>query len=167
MPTTYKLFETAEQIEGVCAETYRLLAEQLSGDPATRELFERLAREELQHASRVRLLAARYRHDPRLLGAPVDLAGLDHMLAEALEVLSAVRNGSYARTPEEARARAAEWEERFANAHAELITRQGHPALREFFTQLAAQDRGHHELLRKQGAGGEKPSRRDEQRRHK
>ena len=148
MPTTYKLFETAEQIEGICAETYRVMAEQFGGDPETRELFERLAREELQHASRVRLLAARYRHDPRLLGGG-DSAGLDNMLAEALEVLASVRGGSFARTAEEARAKAAELEERFAHAHAELITRQGHPALREFFRQLAAQDRGHRELLRK------------------
>ncbi len=163
MPTTYKLFETAEQIEGICAEAYRLLAEQVAGDPATRELFERLAAEELQHASRVRLLAARYRHDPRLLAAPIDLAGLDHMLAEALEVLSQVRSGSFARTPEEARSRAAALEEHFAHSHAELITRQGHPALREFFSQLAAQDRGHRELLRKPADAQARPrSRRPE-----
>jgi rubrerythrin len=167
VPTTYELFETAEQIEGICAETYRVLAEQFGGDPETRELFERLASEELQHASRVKLLAARYRHDPRLLGAAVDSAGLDAMLAEALEALASVRSGSFARTPEEARAKAAEWEARFAHAHAELITRQGHPALREFFRQLAAQDRGHRELLRTREAGSETPHRRDEQRRHK
>jgi rubrerythrin len=163
VPTTYQVFEKAEQIEGICAEAYRILAEQFAGDAGTCDLFERLAREELQHASRVRLLAARYRHDPRLLGGPIDVAGLDPMLAQALEALASIRSGSFARTPEEARTRAAELEERFARAHAELISRQGHPALREFFTQLAAQDRGHRELLRKPAHAPARPrSRRPE-----
>jgi rubrerythrin len=155
--TTYQLFEKAERIEEICAEAYHLLADQFSDDPEARDLFLRLETEELQHASRVRLLAARYRHDSRLLGAAVDAAGLDRMLAEANEVLLAIRRRSFAPTAGQACARAAELEERFARAHAELIASEGHPALREFFTRLAAQDRGHQELLRRRdGPGGGK-----------
>ncbi len=146
MATTYKLFETAERIEATAAEIYHVLADQLSGDPEAQDLFQRLEAEELQHASRVRLLAARYRHDPRLLGPSPDSAGLDRLLSEAQQALAAVRAGAVARTPAEARAWAAELEETFARAHAELIASAGHPGLREFFTQLAEQDRGHREL---------------------
>lgn len=147
--TTYQLFDNAVRIEEICAEAYHLLADQFSTDPDVRDLFLRLEQEEMQHASRVKLLAARYRHDPRLLGAPVDVAGLDRMLAEAENALGAIRRRTFARTAEEACARAADLEERFARAHAEIISHEGHPALREFFWKLAEQDRGHNELLRR------------------
>jgi hypothetical protein len=146
--TTYQIFEKAVRIEELCAEAYHLLAEQFAAEPEARDLFLQLEQEELQHATRVKLLAARYRHDPRLLGAPVGAAELDGLLADAEHALAAVRGRSFARTAEEARARAASMEERFARAHAELISHEGHPALREFFCKLAEQDRGHDELLR-------------------
>ncbi len=149
MATTYTLFETAEQIEKICAEIYSVLAEQFAGDPEARELFAELEGEELQHASRVRLLAARYRHDPRLLGPSPDASALEGILAEARQALSAVHTGTVARTADEARAWAADLEDRVARAHAELIAGAGHPGLREFFAQLAAQDRGHRELMGK------------------
>lgn len=59
MATTYQVFEQAERIERTAADLYRLLAEQFAADPAARALFVRLEEEEHQHASRVRLLAAR------------------------------------------------------------------------------------------------------------
>lgn len=149
MSTTYQLFDKAERIEELCAEAYHLLADEFTRDPDARDLFLKLEQEELQHASRVRLLAARYRHDSRLLGTAADAAGLDRMLAEAQEAVLAIKRHSFARTAEEACARAAELEERFAHAHAELIASEGHPALKEFFSRLAAQDRGHQALLKR------------------
>ncbi len=148
MATTYEIFEKAQRIEELCAEAYRLLAEQFADDTEARDLFQRLEDEELQHASRVRLLAARYRHDPRLLGVPVSATDLDGMLADAQQAVEAIRHRAFARTADEARARAASMEERFARAHAELISHEGHPALREFFWKLAEQDRAHNDLLR-------------------
>ncbi len=148
MATTYQVFEKAQRIEELCAEAYGLLAEQFAADAATRDLFLRLEQEELQHASRVRLLAARYRHEPRLLGGPTSPAELDTMLADAEKAVDAIRRRAFAGTAEEARARAALMEERFARAHAEIISHEGHPALREFFWKLAEQDRAHNELLR-------------------
>ena len=148
MSTTYQIFEKAQRIEELCAEAYRLLAESFAGDGPARDLFVRLAQEELQHAGRVRLLAARYRHDPRLLGVPSGASELDGMLADAEQAVDSIRRGNFARTAEEARARAGALEEHFARAHAELISHEGHPALREFFWKLAEQDRAHNELLR-------------------
>lgn len=146
LATTYQIFATAERIEEISAETYRLLAEQLADEPGARALFRRLAEEELQHAQRVRLLASRYRHDSRLLGA-VSAAALDEVLAEAEATLAAVQRGGFARTLAEARQKLAEVEARSSRAHAELIASEGHPALREFFRRLAAQDRAHQEFL--------------------
>ncbi|HET6439785.1 MAG TPA: ferritin family protein [Anaeromyxobacter sp.] len=160
MATTFEVFEKAERIEQLAAEGYRLLADRFGGDAEARELFRRLSDEELQHASRVRLLAARYRHDSRILGAlPVPVA-LDEMLAEAEEALRAIQAGSFARTAEEALEKAAEMEERFSRAHADLLAREGHPALRAFFRQLAEQD-GVHEKLFGIGRAREAPPARE------
>jgi hypothetical protein len=146
--TTYEVFEKAVRIEEVCAEAYRLLSEQFAADAGARELFRRLEQEELQHASRVKLLAARYRHDPRLLGVPLVSGELAALLEDAEQALAAIQRRSFAQTADEAKARAVAMEERFARAHAELISHEGHPALREFFWKLAEQDRAHNELLR-------------------
>ena len=146
MATTYQIFATAERIEEISAEIYGLLVVQLSGESGARALFQRLAEEELQHAKRVRLLASRYRHDPHLLGA-ASPAALDEVLAEAEAILSAVKQGGFAKNLAEARHKLAEVEERSSRAHAELIASEGHPALREFFRRLAAQDRAHQEFL--------------------
>lgn len=148
MATNYDVFEKAERIEALCAEVYRLLAAQFAADAGARELFSLLQEEELQHATRVRLLAARYRHDTRLLGAQVGPPELDQMLAEVQETQREIEQGSFASTVQQARARLTLMEDRFVHAHAELIAGAGHPALREFFRQLAEQDRGHQELLR-------------------
>ena len=148
MATTFQIFERAERIELVCAEGYALLAERFKVDSAARALFLRLEEEELQHAARVRLLAARYRHDPRLLdGAPADLSELDLMLHDAETAVSSIRAGSFARSVEEAVVNLVALEERMSRAHAELIAHGGHPAQREFFRQLAEQDDGHREML--------------------
>lgn len=148
LSTTYQIFEKAERIEQLCAAGYALLAERFREDPEARALFLQLEEEERQHASRVCLLAARYRHDPRLLErVPAQPQELDLMLADAEGVLRAIQGGEFARTVGEARVNLAGLEERFARAHAELIAAEGHPALREFFEQLAEQDAGHRRLL--------------------
>jgi rubrerythrin len=148
LATTYQIFEVAERIELLAAAGYALLAERFASDAAARALFQKLEQEELQHAARVRLLAARYRHDPRLLdGAPADPRELELMREDAEAVLDSIRAGTFAHTVDEAVVNLVALEERFARAHAELIAHDGHPALREFFQQLAVQDDGHREML--------------------
>ncbi len=149
MATTYQVFEAAERVEVLSAAIYAALSRRFASDPDARALFARLEAEELQHASRVRLLAARYRHDPRLLEKlEVDARALDELAAEAEAVLRLVRADEWAEDLAEAKRTLAALEDRFSLAHAQLLAGAAHPALRDFFEQLAAQDAGHRELLR-------------------
>jgi hypothetical protein len=148
LATTYQVFEKAERIEVLSAEVYQLLAARYAADKAAKDLFVRLEEEELQHASRVRLLAARYRHESGLLGAAAGSAELDALLQEVEELVRSIRNGSFARDLDEAREKLAAFEDRASRAHAEIIARTGHPSLQKFFQALANQDRAHQDLLR-------------------
>jgi len=146
MAATYHLLQKAEELELLAAELYRALAGRFDG--SARALFLRLAEEEKQHASRVRLLSARARHDRRLVSSmPAETDELDAMLAEVAEALGRVRAGAWDGDSERALGRAAELEARFSKAHAHCLTRDAHPELRAFFEQLAAQDEAHRELL--------------------
>ncbi len=150
MATTYDLFDVAERVEVVAAEIYGELATRHGDDPEARALFARLHDEELQHAARVRLLAGRYRQDPRVLErAASDPEELRRVVADAEATLAEIRAGWWGDSVADAKGRLAEMEDRLARAHADRLAREAHPALREFFEQLAAQDRGHRELLRR------------------
>lgn len=146
MASTYQLLEKAEALELLAEQLYQALAGRFGGE--ARALFLRLAGEEAQHAARVRLLAARSRHDRRLVAS---LAGdshfLDALLAEAGEALGEVQAGRWDGDSEAALARAATLERAFCSAHAQTLSAEAHPELRGFFEQLAAQDRAHEELL--------------------
>ncbi|HZY04871.1 MAG TPA: ferritin family protein [Anaeromyxobacteraceae bacterium] len=149
MGSTFQLFEKAEQLELLCADIYRALARQFQAQPEAHDLFQRLEAEERQHAVRVRLLAARYQHDSKLLeAAAVAAQHLDELLEEARSVLSRVDSGAWGASLEVVKGELAELEERFSAAHAHVIASAANPALRAFFEQLARQDRAHLELLR-------------------
>ena len=149
MGSTFQLFEKAEQLELVCAGIYRALAEQFRADAAASDLFQRLEAEERQHAVRVKLLAARYQHDSKLLeAAAVAAHHLDELLAEAQAVLSRVAAGAWGASLEVVKGELADLEDRFSAAHAHVIAQTANPALRTFFEQLARQDKAHLELLR-------------------
>jgi rubrerythrin len=146
--TTYEIFDRAERLEQLAADIYGALAARFWNDRDAHALFTRLRTEELQHASRVRLLAARYRHDPRLLErASGDRAVLDRLGAEGEAVLAAIREGTFGRDLDEVKRNLATLEGRFQDSHAELIAATGHPELRAFFEQLAEQDGEHRRLL--------------------
>jgi rubrerythrin len=146
MASTYQLLQKAEKIELLAAELYLALAARYGGE--ARALFQRLAQEEGQHATRIRLLAARYRHDTRLVATmSAEADELDGLLAEAGQALEAVQGGAWDGDQEAALARAAELEARFCLAHAHCLTRDAHPELLAFFQQLAAQDEAHRQLL--------------------
>jgi hypothetical protein len=66
--------------------------------------------------------------------------------------LGGLRSGSFRPTIEEAWAKVAELEERFAAAHADQMSGAADPALRAFFEKLAAQDRAHVALLRRRAS---------------
>jgi len=146
MASTYQLLQKAEKLELLAAELYHALAVRYGGE--ARDLFLRLAQEEGQHASRIRLLAARYRHDTRLVATmSAETHEIDALLTEASESLEAVRRGEWDGDQGGALDRAAELEARFCKAHAQSLTRDAHPELLAFFEQLAAQDEAHRKLL--------------------
>ena len=147
MSSNYQLLENAERLELLAQLIYEALSGRFGGEP--REIFKRLAAEESQHAARVRLLAARYRQDRRLVASlGVDTPLLDRLLVEAEEALAAVNAGAWDGDPKAALASAAELEDRFCQAHAQSLSQGSHPELRAFFEQLASQDKAHAALLK-------------------
>jgi len=146
MVSTYEFLDKAERVELLAERLYRSLADRFEGE--ARALFLQLAGEEAQHAARVRLLAARYRHDKLLMGSlAADLALLERLLEEAGEAVKAVDGGAWDGDPKAAMQGAVELERRFCMVHAQVLSQGGHPELRAFFDQLAAQDTAHLALL--------------------
>lgn len=130
------------------AEIYRLLAERFRDQPEASGIFTRLMEEELQHAARIRLLRARYRHDAKLFAdADLTSASLDAIIREGREIVAAIARGEWARDLKIVKQELAEIEIRFGAAHAHVLCEGADPAVRAFFQQLAQQDREHLELL--------------------
>jgi rubrerythrin len=147
MANTYQLLDKAERLELIAEKLYVALAGRFGGEP--KALFLRLAGEESQHAARIRLLAARYRQDRRLVNTvAADLSLLDRRLVEAEEALAAVNSGVWDGNPEAALAAALELERSFCLAHAQALATDALPELRAFFEQLASQDKAHATLLK-------------------
>jgi hypothetical protein len=145
--TTWDVFRLAERIELGAAEIYGLLAKQFASDAAVHTLFVRLQQEELQHASRVRLLAARYRGDTKILekitGA-VEIEACQGVVEAALADLVA---GQWGDDLAAIKRRLVDLEGKLRSAHAHAMSEEGHPDLRDFFRQLALQDDAHASLL--------------------
>lgn len=146
MASPYQLFHRAERVERLAARIYGALAVQFRRDAEAHALFVRLEAEEEQHASRVRLLAAHYRNDPKL-PVQADAGALDACVAECEQALDEIESGGWGTDLAQVKARAAALEERLGRAHAELLARNANPALREFLAQLAALDVAHRALL--------------------
>jgi rubrerythrin len=144
--TTYQLFDRAEKIELLSARVYAALSQVFAGDPEVRALFARLEAEEQQHASRVRLLAAHYRNDPKLqVDAPA--AELDRCVEEAGRALAEIEAGLWPADVAEVKRRLRELEDRLGRAHAHLLATAATPSLHAFFVALAEQDAAHARLL--------------------
>jgi rubrerythrin len=147
MASTYQLLEKAERLELLAERLYQALAGRFGGE--ARALFQRLAAEEAQHASRVRLLSARVRQDRKLVATlAADTTMLDRLLLEAAEALAAANAGAWDGDPQAALRAATALEQRFGLAHAQALSAEAHPQLRAFFEQLAAQDKAHEALLK-------------------
>ncbi len=146
MASPYQLFHRAERVERLSAGIYAALAARFRHDREAQALFVRLEAEEEQHASRVRLLAAHYRNDPKLQ-VSADLGSLDACVAECERALAEIETGAWGTDLAEVKARASALEVRLAGAHAELLALNASPPLREFLAQLAALDAAHAELL--------------------
>jgi len=148
VPSSYEIFDKAERLEMLSAEIYRLLAERFRGEPAASDVFTRLMEEELQHATRIRLLKARYRHDARLFeNADLTSANLDAVVREGQETVAAIARGEWSASLEVVKQELAEIEDRFGAAHAHVLCEGAVAPVRAFFEQLARQDQEHRRLL--------------------
>jgi hypothetical protein len=145
--STFDVFKRAERVELVAAAIYGTLAKRFRDDADAHALFVRLEAEEQQHASRIRLLAATYRNDSKLVDKVNGAEGLDACLAEAQAALDEVQAGGWGPALGEVLGRLARLEDRLSRAHANLLALNGNGALREFFEQLARMDEAHVQLL--------------------
>lgn len=145
--TSFDAFRVAERIEAIAAAIYAAAAKQFAGDEKARALFARLEAEELQHASRVRLLATQYRSDRRLLERISGGAALTRCLRLAEEAHAQATSGAWGVELAAVKRRLSELEAELSTAHAQALAQDGHPALRDFFRQLALQDEAHARLL--------------------
>jgi hypothetical protein len=146
--SNFDLFKCAERIEALAAAIYGALAARFRGDREAQALFLRLEAEELQHASRVRLLAATYRNDSRVVDRVNGAEELDACLAEAERALGEVQAGAWGPGLADVLARVARLEAKLACAHANLLARNGEGGIRDFLEQLARMDAAHLHLLR-------------------
>jgi rubrerythrin len=148
VPSTFQIFETAERIELLSADIYRSLVERFAADPEARALFRRLEEEEMQHASRIRLMAVCYLHDSRLFGkADISALRLEEIFEEGQRALRSIAWGEWDDDLAVAKRAVADLEAKFSAAHAHILSRTADPAVREFFEKLAQQDEAHHQLL--------------------
>lgn len=138
------VLQKSEELELLAAEIYRALAERFASDAEHRSLFERLEKEELQHAARVNMLASHYLRDRKKFAElPIDVTALDDALARGKTLLERVPTLSLVQAILEC----AGAEKAFASAHAEVLAKNSIPMLGSFFEKLAAADREHAKLL--------------------
>src|SRR5689334_10443 len=123
MSSAYQLFQSAERLEQLAGDLYRLLAERFADDELARELFRKLADEEDQHALRIRLLFAQYRSDPRLFANPPGdpEPGVDALVREMEALLERMRAGAWGRELDEVQEQVGLLEERCAEVHAHFL----------------------------------------------
>ena len=147
MGSPYLIFVKAERIEQLAAETYRAVAEAFPDAPVA-PLLLRLAVEEEQHGARVRLLATRYRHAPRLF-ANVDfkLHALDELMAEGEQLKKEIVEGHWRGRLEALMERLVALEGAGALSHAHVLADGADPAVAQFFRQLSEQDQAHIALI--------------------
>jgi rubrerythrin len=148
MASAFEIFSRAEQFERAVGELYAVIAESYPWDEGDRAIFERLAQEELQHAARVRLLAAHYRNDAALF--KLDRPALDRIERAERNVedmRAAVSAGRWQDDLPGLKAQLADLEDPSHATHAELLAEGADARVRAFFLELARQDRAHRDLL--------------------
>ncbi len=146
--TVQEIFQAAAAIEGMTQELYDRLAERFHDDPVLRDLFSELAREEAQHALRIRLLGRqaarepwRYRIDEQ---AQVNVASMAvEVAAMADELISDGYHGDVAALL----LRIGDMERRLSVLHADELARDADPEARSIFRLLAQQDSHHLAML--------------------
>jgi len=148
MASAFEIFSRAEQFERAAGELYGLISRSYPWDEGDRAIFDQLAQEEMQHAARVRLLAAHYRNDAALFKLDrAALASIERAGRGLEDVRAAVSAGRWQDDLPGLKAHLADLEERSHATHAELLAEGSDAGVRAFFLELASQDRTHRDLL--------------------
>jgi len=150
MPSAYAMFAAAERLELLAAEVYRLLAERFAANEAVRAVFWRLHQEEIQHATRVRLLAVHYRNDSGLLASAALFQGVPdprQLVGELEDAVRGLESGAWGDDLQQVRARVLEMERRCVSLHSQFLVAGAPPEISSFFEELARQDDEHERLL--------------------
>ncbi|MGC4122658.1 MAG: hypothetical protein QM765_50425 [Myxococcales bacterium] len=147
-----RLLAKAERVESLSAQIYRLLASVFSEGAIAWNIYQRLAKEEDEHAQRIRLLADRIEARPYLPELRVDPAGLDALIAEAESLLRTLQEDGAALSAEDGRRFVVALERNFGAVHAHALV-AGDPELETFFAELAFQDQMHLDVLERLGGG--------------
>jgi len=160
--TTHECFQAAERIERAAAEIYTHLASVFSSDSAVRDQFRRLADEEVQHATRIQLLAASQRGAHSLFAGVRDLE-VDILAVgrDAEKLLTEVKAGAWGTDLTGVKARLASMEHRLSEVHAQKMAKGADPSVAKFFEALANQDREHKALIEGRSQGPRQPATRD------
>ena len=149
-PDTDACFEAAVQVENLMRDLYLRLSAIAGTDVWARELFQRLAEEEEQHAHRIRLLA---RHQGRGPWAQETAARitteLSAMTAELTRLVEELGAGGGSPGRAEVLRRVIDAEHRASVLHAEVLARSAEIDVQMLFHSLAKQDVHHKQLLEK------------------
>ena len=144
MANVLKVLDKAERVEALAAQLYAAMATRFDVESKGRSLFERLAREEQQHALRVRMLASQVRK--RNVVEIEEPADLDGMIPYLENLILSVGKSDGMADLERAIGFCVALENKLAGVHASKLCR-AHPDLFEVFEALARADREHCSLL--------------------
>jgi rubrerythrin len=146
--TVMQCLGAATRIESLAQELYTGLATTFQHQPFLRQLFERLAAEEGQHAMRIRLLSG---HGGRVAWPQETLdrigADLDAVSSEVAMCRGEFRTLAPSADARPVLRRLADMERRFTSIHAEELAKCGDPDVQRLFASLATQDVQHRELI--------------------
>ncbi len=146
--TIHEIYQAAAAIEGMAQDLYERLAQRYSAEPLLHDLFADLAREEAQHALRIRLLGRQAAQDPARFRvdahAEADVAALAVEFAAMADEFAA---NDYHGDLVDLLDRVSEMERRLAVLHADQLARDADAETRALFQSMADQDSRHYSIL--------------------
>jgi len=149
MKTAAQCLGAAARLEMATQELYTELSGRFFHEPYLRELFNRLAEEEHQHAMRIRMLS---RHQGNAPWTPEVLERAITSLNSAEAAIEELKKEFFAPAARldgvTVLRRVAEVETQFNAVHAEDLAKSLDPAIQKLFTSLAEQDTKHRDLIR-------------------
>ncbi|MGA8893447.1 MAG: ferritin family protein [Anaeromyxobacteraceae bacterium] len=146
--TNEECFQTAIRIETLFRDVYASLAEAYADSPPLRDMFNRLAEEEEQHAQRI-LILSRHRADAQWSDDALARIArdLDSVSTALMLVATDFRSADGRPDAADVLQRVIDLEHRCGSLHAESLARCLDPEVQGFFHALSRQDEHHRELL--------------------